>query len=105
MDSKISHPKFLSLVFNSLLLSAALLLGACASAPIQEMSDARQAIQAAKSIGASEENQANLNKATQFLKQAEEALEVGEYKQARVHALAARQEAIQAQQFATFTGY
>ncbi|WP_455212233.1 DUF4398 domain-containing protein [Kaarinaea lacus] len=80
-------------------------LAACATAPVQEMSDARQAIQAAKSVGVDENSQSNLVQAQKLLKKAEHALHTGEYKQARVNALAAKEEAIQAQQFANLTKY
>ena len=40
----------------------------CASAPVQEMSDARQAIQAAKEGGTISDSQANLSKAESLLK-------------------------------------
>jgi len=72
-------------------------LGACASAPVQEMSDARQAIRAAKEAGANSQSQTNLQKAEQLLKQAQQALEHGEYKMARNRARAARDEALEAQ--------
>lgn len=80
-------------------------INACATAPVQEMSDARQAIQVAKSVGADEHTQSNLVQAKKFLKKAEHALHSGEYKKARVNALAAKQEALQAQQYATLTKY
>ncbi|NOZ52470.1 MAG: DUF4398 domain-containing protein [Gammaproteobacteria bacterium] len=74
------------------------MLGGCVSAPVQEMSDARQAIQVAKEVGAeSRLSQINLQKAEQFLKQAQQALEHGEYNTARSHARAARDEALEAQ--------
>ena len=77
-----------------LLLSVVLVLSfsGCATAPVQEMSDARQAIQVAKAVGADEPSQSNL-------------LQIGEYKEARMSALAAKEEALQAQQFATVTQF
>ncbi len=75
-----------------------LLLTACASAPVQEMSDARQAIQAAKAAGADVGADQNLSKAETFLQHAQQALEEGSYKSARNSAMAAREEALQAQQ-------
>jgi hypothetical protein len=80
-------------------------INACATAPVQEMSDARQAIQSAKSVGVDEHTQSNLVQAKKLLKKAEHALHSGEYKEARVNAVAARQEALQAQQYATLTKY
>ena len=83
----------------------ALLLFACVSAPVQEMSDARQAIQAAKEAGAEAQpnTQVNLEKAESLLKEAELALENGEYKKARSTAVEARNEAMQAQRNVTTT--
>ena len=74
-----------------------LLLFSCASAPVQEMSDARQAIQAAKEAGAQPSSQPNLHEAESLLKEAELALENGDYKKARVKATQARKQALQAQ--------
>jgi len=76
-----------------------LFVAGCASAPVQEMSDARQAIQAAKENNASNvSTQENLVRAETLLKEAESALENGEYKKARLTATEARNEAIKAQQ-------
>jgi hypothetical protein len=99
-----------SIKYNTLIkvfLSIVFVLGinACATAPVQEMSDARQAIQVARSVGVDELTQSNLVQAKKFLKKAEHALHSGEYKEARVNALAAKQEAMQAQQYATLTKY
>ena len=82
--------------FLVLLLCVSLLF-ACTTAPVQEMSDARQAIQAAQS-SVKEGKQHNLAKAKQLLDRAEEALQVGEYNEARVNAVAAKEQALQAQQ-------
>ena len=101
MDSKI-HKRVVKLLICPVVVFVFM---ACSSAPVQEMSDARQAIQAAKSVGADENSQSNLVQAKKFLKKAEQALHIGEYKKARVNALAAKQEAIQAQQFATLTNF
>ena len=99
-----------SIKYNTLIkvfLSIVFVLGinACSTAPVQEMSDARQAIQVARSVGVDELTQSNLVQAKKFLKKAEHALHSGEYKKARVNALAAKQEAMQAQQYATLTKY
>lgn len=74
-----------------------LLLFSCATAPVQEMSDARQAIQAAREAGAQPESQANLQNAESLLKEAELALENGDYSKARRKATQAHREALQAQ--------
>lgn len=70
---------------------------ACTAAPVQEMSDARQAIQAAQSV-MKRNGQANLAKAKQLLFRAEEALGEGEFSEARANAVAAKEQAVQAQQ-------
>lgn len=81
-----------------LMLSVLILLLSCASAPVQEMSDARQAIQAAKEAGAQNGTQSSsLEKAEALLKEAELSLENGEYKKARHTAVQARDEALRAQ--------
>ena len=99
MDSKKNLPgiKLLALFLVFLALSA------CAGAPVQEMSDARQAIQAAESIN--DTSQSNLIEAKKFLQKAEQALHVGEYKEARVNAIAARYQALQAQQFSSTANF
>ena len=68
------------------LLIAALILGAaigCGSAPVQEMSEARQAIEAARVAGAEEFAQESFNKAQSHLKTAEEMLDNHHYEEAR----------------------
>lgn len=72
------------------------LFSACASAPVQEMSDARQAIYAAKSVPTSN-SEPSLLRAEKFLKMAEKALHVGDYRDARENAKLAREHALQAQ--------
>lgn len=72
------------------------LLGGCASAPVQEMSDARQAIYAARSVP-SNTTEPSLLKAETFLRRAEHALHVGNYRDARLNAKLAREQALQAQ--------
>ena len=104
MDSKIHNSNgrsLLGIICTVLMLT----ITGCATAPVQEMSDARQAIQAAKSVGVDEHSQSNLVQAKILLEKAEHALHTGEYKQARVNALAAKEEAIQAQQYANLTKF
>lgn len=72
----------------------------CAQAPVQEMADARQAIQTAKSAGASMSAADRLVLAERLLQQAQVALEKGNYRIAKEDALAAKEEAIKARQFA-----
>ena len=76
-----------------------LLLFACTSmAPVQEMSNARQSLQAAHEVKAESYAPDLFGKAKNLLQAAEEQLAEGEYEQARINALAARQEAIRARQ-------
>ena len=80
---------------NSLLvLVGALALTACASAPVQEMSDARQAIEAARAAGGDHYTPETLTEARTLLNQATDDLARGEYAEARTAALQARQRAI-----------
>jgi hypothetical protein len=68
-------------------------LAACASAPVQEMSDARQAIVAAKQAGASKFAPAELAKAQHHLKRAKAALGRDQYSEAKAQARKASQAA------------
>lgn len=79
------------------------LLG-CAGIPTQEMSDARQALQAARDSGAASRAPDKLDSAENLLGRAKEALEAGLYDQARTDALAAKDEAIKARNRAMETG-
>lgn len=63
---------------------------ACAQAPVQEMSDARQAIQAARAHAEGPASRADLAAAEQLLRDAEAALEARRYDDARSLASAAR---------------
>lgn len=74
-----------------------LVLWACASAPIQEMSDARQALEAARRAQAEVLAPVELEEAQRHLMRAEQALEVRDYRRAhreaeraKTHAVAAR---------------
>lgn len=78
-----------------------LALTACASAPVQEMSDARQAIDSAEAAGASQRSADALIAARRLLQEAQIRLEAGAYAAARQHALDARDEAIKARERAT----
>jgi Domain of unknown function (DUF4398) len=68
----------------------------CASAPVQEMSDARQAIRAARDAGAAQKAPAMLDEARSLLASAEAHLEKREFKEARDDAVAARRRAVEA---------
>ncbi|HFC54455.1 MAG TPA: DUF4398 domain-containing protein [Gammaproteobacteria bacterium] len=75
-----------------------LLLGAgCASAPpVQEMSDARQAVQAAREADARHYAPISLGEAERLLEEATRLLEKKEYRRARQVALAAKEMALKA---------
>ena len=75
------------------LLAAAGVLGACAGAPVQSMSDARQAIGAAEAAGAANVVPDQLVTARGDLKRAEESLRAHDYRAARREAEAARAQA------------
>lgn len=73
-----------------------LFLAACATIPVQEMSDARQAIQAAEEAGAVEHAPAALRNAKRLLTSAERKLQRQAYSSARVDAREARRHAAEA---------
>ncbi len=77
-----------------------LLISGCAAmtAPVQEMSNARQTIKAAQDAGAKIHAPAMLEQAEQLLQQASEQLEEGDYISARNSALKAKQQAMLARQ-------
>jgi len=78
-----------------------LLFTACATtAPVQEMSNARQTIQAAVEAGAEIHAPAELANARELLEDASRELEVGNYPLARDYAVQAKQRAMQARQTA-----
>jgi len=72
-------------------------LSACAGAPVQEMSNARQAIKAARdATGPTSTTPASLIEAESLLNRAEDNLQKRAYKQARRDAIAARGKAAEA---------
>lgn len=80
---------------------AVLTLGGCAlTAPVQEMSNARQTIQAAKDAKADVHAPQEFAEAQRLLDIATDALASGDYSNAREHALEAKQQAIKAMQHA-----
>lgn len=82
---------------HGLMLGALLLAAGCQTAPpVQEMSDARQAIMAAKEAGAEEKAPAELGQAVGHLHAAEEALTQKQYTSARRDAVIAKNRAIDA---------
>ena len=80
--------------FCVLLLSAG--LTACAGAPVQEMSNARQAIRAAREAGAQQKEPQKLGEAQALLDRAEGNLHKRAYRDARRDAIAARDKAAEA---------
>jgi len=79
-----------------------LLLSACATtAPVQEMSNARQSIQAAKDADAEKFANNVLSEAMQRLRSAMRELDAGEYEKARLLALESKHLALKARQLAT----
>ncbi len=76
--------------------AALLLLAACASAPVQEMSDARQAIQAAEEAGAAAYAPEALQDAKRLLTSAERKLQREAFQSARIDAREARRRATEA---------
>ena len=74
-----------------------LLLSACTSAPVQEMSDARQAIQAAKNYAVDEIALQSIRLAEEHLYKATVALNIGDYGDARKSANTARNLALEVQ--------
>ena len=87
-----------------LLLAFALLSGAvvsgCAGAPVQEMSNARQAVRAAERAGAATVAPEVMGEAKELLKSAESHLRRGDYRNARDEAELARTRAVEARSLA-----
>lgn len=79
-------------------------LTACAAVPVQEMSDARQAVQAALEAGASQRAPQQMQAAQTALQTAETQLKRSEYRRAKRSALEARAKAIEARQTAQEPG-
>ena len=84
---------------------AALLAVGCTTAPVQEMSDARQAIAAARDADAARRTPVMLNAAEQSLRDAQLQLKNYFYTEARKHALAAKAQAVQARREAEAQKY
>lgn len=85
--------RFLSPAFALLICCG---LAACAGAPVQEMSNARQAIRAAHEAGAQRVAPDQLTEARAYMEQAEASLQDRKYRDARRHAVAARGKAVEA---------
>ncbi len=90
-------PSRLSFFLRSAIFAALLAVAGCQTAPpVQEMSDARQAITVAKEAGAAEHAADDLSQAVGFLQSAEQALSHREYAHARRDALQAKSKALEA---------
>lgn len=84
------------LAARGILLMLILALGACETAPVQEMSDARQAITVAREAGAETLAARELREAEAYLASAEYQLEQRAFARARFDARAAKNSALQA---------
>lgn len=93
---KMPEPNAVSITRMFAVVLAAALVTACAGAPVQEMSDARQAIAAAHQVHAEDKAAADLAHAQQYLDAAQKALDAGDYSTAREDAQLARQYALRA---------
>ena len=81
------------------LLAAPLVTG-CAGMPLQQMSDARQAIRAAERAGAEQHAPALLDEARRLVESARQSMHKGEYREARDDAETARAKAMEARRIA-----
>jgi hypothetical protein len=88
----------LPLLLTALL--AGVTLTGCAGAPLQEMSDARQAVRAAERAGAEKHAPAPLAAARRLVEQARPNMQKREYKAARDDAEKAREKATEARRLA-----
>ena len=83
-------------ILRALLLATVLAVAACQTAPVQEMSDARQAISVAREAGAEEHAAADLKAAVDYLQSAERHLNERRYESARQDAEQAKLKALEA---------
>ncbi len=77
----------------AVLIGVACLIGCQGGPPVQEMSDARQAIAAARTAGATSNSSPELDAATAAISRAEDHLQAGEYTRARLAAMQAKHHA------------
>lgn len=82
--------------FGISILSSSLIFGCATAPPTQEMSDARQSVEAAENIGAEEHAPIALDSAQLLLSKAQDDMQAGEFEEAQIDALAAREAARQA---------
>lgn len=84
-------------ILKGLLITAVFYMSACGTAPpVQEMSDARQAIAVAREAGAAERAAFHLKAAEDYLESAEQALSDHSYSEARRDAKQAKMKALDA---------
>ena len=83
-------------LLRGIMIAALFILSACETMPVQEMSDARQAISAAREAGAAEHAGEQLKAAQASLDSAEKFLSTRNYGVARREAVAAKTAAIDA---------
>lgn len=93
MHKKRSFPGFPTKLVTLVSLS---LMAACSSPPVQEMSDARQAIKAAEGANAAVHAPERLSKARSHLKEAEQKLQKKAYNSAKHDAIQAKNQALEA---------
>jgi len=86
----------LTLLRTALLLLCAALVSCAATPPVQEMSDARQALSAAREANASRLAPVIMKKAEESMEEAARGFEQGHYLDAREAARSARRDAIRA---------
>ncbi len=89
-------PTRLSQFLRAAVLAALIVVAGCQTAPVQEMSDARQAITVAREAGAEEHAADDLIAAVNYLQSAENFLYKREYDLARRDALQAKSSALDA---------
>jgi hypothetical protein len=93
-------PRFLQPILLAVTLLSGAVMAGCAGAPVQEMSNARQAVKAAERAGAATVAPEVMGEARQRLKSAEAHLRRGEYRDARDDAELARTKAVEARRLA-----
>jgi len=76
------------------------LVAGCAGMPLQQMSDARQAIRAAERAGAEKHAPQLLGEARQLVESARQSMHEGDYREARDEAELARTKAMEARKIA-----
>jgi len=98
IEGRVALVKFGAFIRLAICAGCILLFVSCASAPVQEMSDARQAITAAERAGADRYSPVELSQARTALGQAVSQLQENEFSMARDNANRARNRAIKARE-------